>query len=212
MRRHIPFFIVCCLAILIVAAFIHPGPGLLGPGFLGIHMPRHTLSFIFFAALLIAAAVIFDKGFKWPVKHRQYDYGFTGPQVSMSQSGYGFSGPGGHHVPGPHGSDGAVPPPAYSQFGFTGPSQIVPVAQAQTYTHRSPVIITGNLVLAIGHDLYTFRDSSGEITVRIGPREWEILGSNISPSDTVEISGEVHRDQIDGQRTPEIHARFIRKV
>jgi hypothetical protein len=73
--------------------------------------------------------------------------------------------------------------------------------------------------------LYIFRDSSGEIILRIGPREWYALGSNISPSDKIEISGELHRDQggnlrplgsvevpRDWQRAPEIHARYIRKI
>ena len=78
-------------------------------------------------------------------------------------------------------------------YGFTGPSQTVPVAQAQTYGHHSPVIIQGNIVQAIGGDIYIFRDSSGEIILRIGPKEWMYYGTTISPSDTIEISGEVHR-------------------
>ena len=111
----------------------------------------------------------------------QFGYGFTGPQGSSGQYGYGF----------------------------TGPSQTVPVAQAQTYGHHSPVIIQGNIVQAIGGDMYIFRDSSGEITLRIGPREWQYYGSTISPSDTIEISGEVHRRN---WQQPEVHVRFIRKL
>jgi uncharacterized protein (TIGR00156 family) len=111
----------------------------------------------------------------------QFGYGYTGPQGSSGQYGYGF----------------------------TGPSQIVSAAQAQSYSHGSPVIIKGNIVQAIGGDLYLFRDSSGEIVIRIGPREWQYYGSTISPSDTIEISGEVHRRN---WQQPEVHARFIRKV
>ncbi|MDR2596185.1 MAG: NirD/YgiW/YdeI family stress tolerance protein [Treponema sp.] len=111
----------------------------------------------------------------------QFGYGFTGPQGASGQYGYGF----------------------------TGPSQIVPVAQAQTYGHRSPVIIQGNIVQALGGDLYIFRDSTGEIVLRIGPREWQYYGTTISPSDTIEISGEVHRRN---WQQPEVHARFIRKL
>jgi uncharacterized protein (TIGR00156 family) len=110
----------------------------------------------------------------------QFGYGYIGPQGSSSQYGYGF----------------------------TGPSQIVPVTQAQSFSHGSPVIIKGNIVQAIGGDLYLFRDSSGEIVIRIGPREWQYYGSTISPSDTIEISGEVHRRN---WQQPEVHARFIRK-
>jgi uncharacterized protein (TIGR00156 family) len=114
----------------------------------------------------------------------QFGYGFTGPQGSSGQYGYGF----------------------------TGPSQITTVAKAQSFSHGSPVIIKGNIVQAIGGDMYLFRDSSGEIVLRIGPREWQYLGTAISPSDNIEISGEVHRNPRDWQGAPEIHARYIRKL
>ncbi|MDR2575704.1 MAG: NirD/YgiW/YdeI family stress tolerance protein [Treponema sp.] len=94
-------------------------------------------------------------------------------------------------------------------YGFTGPSQTVTVAQAQAYGHKTPVIIKGNIVQALGGDLYTFRDSSGDIVLRIGRKEWQYYGTTISPSDTIEISGEVHRKY---WQQPEVHARFIRKI
>jgi len=108
-------------------------------------------------------------------------------------------------------AQGFTGPGAQGQFGygFTGPSQVVPVAQAQAYGHKSPVIIRGNIVQAIGGNLYLFRDSSGEIVLRIGPKEWQYYGTTISPSDTIEISGEVHRRN---WQQPEVHARFIRKI
>ena len=93
--------------------------------------------------------------------------------------------------------------------GFTGPSRIVTASQARTFAHRTPVVLTGNLVLYLGMDRYTFRDSSGEITVKIGPREWQ--GLFVAPSDNIEISGELHRDERDSQ-TVEIHVRNIRKI
>jgi uncharacterized protein (TIGR00156 family) len=86
------------------------------------------------------------------------------------------------------------------------------VEQAKNFTHRTPVIISGAIVQFIGADCYTFRDSSGEITIRIGPREWGMFGSTISPSDSIEISGEVHRDEFDSMRAPEVHAQYIRKL
>jgi uncharacterized protein (TIGR00156 family) len=104
------------------------------------------------------------------------------------------------------------PPEPTEQFGFTGPSQTVPVVQARTLNNKTPVILRGNIVIALGHDLYTFRDSSGDITVRISQREWQILGANIGPSDTIEISGELHKDQRDTSKSPEVHARTIRKL
>ena len=96
--------------------------------------------------------------------------------------------------------------------GFTGQSRVVTVAQAQAFPHKTPVIVTGTIVQAIGADKYIFRDSSGEIVLRIGPKEWQNFGFSISPSDNIEISGELHRDKKDWQRTPEIHARYIRKL
>jgi len=110
--------------------------------------------------------------------------GFIGPQGATGQPG----------VPG--------------QYGFTGPVQTVTVAQAQTFNHKAPVIVRGTIVHAIGGDKYLFRDSSGEIVLKISPREWMFFGSTIGPSDTIEISGELHRKKWQ----PEIHARFIRKV
>ena len=112
--------------------------------------------------------------------------GFTGPQ--------GFSG-----QPG-------------VQYGFTGQVQTVTVVQAQTFGHKTPVIVRGNITQAIGADRYTFRDSSGEIILKIGPREWMYFGSTIGPSDTIEISGEVCWDRKNWQRPVEIHAKFIRKI
>jgi uncharacterized protein (TIGR00156 family) len=134
--------------------------------------------------------------------------------AAATVSAQGFSDPGANPPPT---SPGFYPPPHHleghtNQYGFTGPTRTVTVEQAKTYAHRTPVIVTGAIVQAIGGDLYIFRDSSGEIILRIGPREWYALGLNISPSDKIEISGELHRDHRDWQRAPEIHARYIRKL
>jgi uncharacterized protein (TIGR00156 family) len=136
-------------------------------------------------------------------------------------SAQGFTGPGTYPPPPPPpgpGRNPPTPPPipleyqeASDQFGFTGPVRTVTVEQAKTFAHITPVIVTGTIVQAIGGDMYLFRDSSGEIMLRIGPREWYALGSTISPSEQIEISGELHRDIRDWQGTPEIHARYIRK-
>jgi uncharacterized protein (TIGR00156 family) len=157
-------------------------------------MKKYTLFFVCCLISLIAVAAVSAQG-------------FTGPGANPPPPPPPPGGPG-HYPPPP-------PPPLEghtNQYGFTGPSQIVSVEQAKTYTHRTPVIVSGTIVQAIGGDLYTFRDSSGEIILRIGPREWYVLGSNISPSDKIEISGELHRDPRDWQRAPEIHARYIRKL
>jgi len=130
--------------------------------------------------------------------------------VTAAASAYGFTGPGVDPPP----PGGPIPPalPVGGTYGFTGPAQTTTVEQAKTYAHKTPVIVAGNIIQALGGDLYTFRDSSGEIILRIGPREWYALGSTISPSEKIEISGELHRDRRDWQRAPEIHARYIRKI
>jgi uncharacterized protein (TIGR00156 family) len=83
----------------------------------------------------------------------------------------------------------------------------VTVNEAQNLPHDSWVVLTGNIVYSLPkpHD-YTFRDSSGEITVDIGPKEWR--GLSVGVSDKVEISGEVKRER--GQVFIKVHA--IRKI
>jgi uncharacterized protein (TIGR00156 family) len=143
--------------------------------------------------------------------------------TAVTVSAQGFTGPGAHPPPPPSGGPGSHPPPppppphtdyygTANLYEFTGPKRIVTVEQVKTYAHRTPVIVTGTLVQSIGGDLYIFRDSSGEIILRIGPREWQALGANISPCENLEISGELHRDQRDWQSAPEIHARYIKKI
>jgi uncharacterized protein (TIGR00156 family) len=83
----------------------------------------------------------------------------------------------------------------------------VTVTEALNLYHDSWVVLTGNIVysLPVPHD-YTFRDSSGEITVDIGPKEWR--GLSVGESDRVEISGEVKRER--GQIFIKVHA--VRKI
>jgi uncharacterized protein (TIGR00156 family) len=83
----------------------------------------------------------------------------------------------------------------------------VTINEARNLSHDSWVILTGNIVYSLPkpHD-YTFRDSSGEITVDIGPKEWR--GLSVGESDRVEISGEVKRER--GQVFIKVHA--IRKA
>ena len=102
-------------------------------------------------------------------------------------------------------------PGVTGQYGYTGQVQTVTVAQTQAFYDKTPVIIKGNIVQAIGGDNYIFRDSSGDIILKIGPKEWMYFGSTINPSDTIEISGEVHRDK-KNRSDVHIHAVSIRKL
>jgi len=99
------------------------------------------------------------------------------------------------------------------QYGYGG--QPVPVVQAWTYSHKMPIVIQGNIIRFYGgRDLYIFRDSSGEVLVKIGPKEWQNIwyqGISIAATDTIEIYGEVHWPR-HSWGTPEIHARYIRKL
>jgi uncharacterized protein (TIGR00156 family) len=83
----------------------------------------------------------------------------------------------------------------------------VTINEAQNLPHDSWVVLTGNIIFSLPppHD-YTFRDSSGEITVDIGPKEWR--GLSVGEFDKVEISGEVKRER--GQVFIKVHA--IRKI
>ena len=150
-----------------------------------------------------------------------------GPRIQPGQQGPGMQMQHGKHWPGMqqwfHGRQGPMmqqgprsPPPA-EQFGYTGPSRTVTAAQAGSLAHKTPVIIRGSIVNSIGLDRYMFRDSSGEISIRIGPREWQNFGANIGPSDNVEITGELHRagilrDQGSQDMPPVIHVRSIKKL
>jgi len=187
-----PAIIICCFAIimLFLSMFVHPGPGF------PIHAPMHILFFVSCLAIFFAVASIINAHAESPGQNR---HGFTGtcanppPNRSFNLPPSGFQG-------------------TQTQYGFIGPSRTITAVQALTFEHKAPIIMSGNLVQSIGADLYTFRDSSGEINVRIGPNEWRNIGFNISPSDNIEISGEVHRDESGSSRSPEIHARFIKKI
>jgi uncharacterized protein (TIGR00156 family) len=96
--------------------------------------------------------------------------------------------------------------------GFTGPGtsgqpvmigQPVSISEAKNYPHDSWVVITGNIVNPLpGGTYFMFRDSSGEIPVEIGPKEWR--GFSATASEIVEISGEVKKER--GQVFIKVHA------
>ncbi|QIQ20562.1 NirD/YgiW/YdeI family stress tolerance protein [Zophobihabitans entericus] len=80
-----------------------------------------------------------------------------------------------------------------SQGGFNGPSAgSVTVAEAKQRGDDAKVILQGNIISAQGGEYYTFKDSSGEITVEIDHDVWR--GITVNPEDTVEIYGEIDKD------------------
>jgi uncharacterized protein (TIGR00156 family) len=101
--------------------------------------------------------------------------------------------------------------PASGQ-GFTGPGaggqpvmarEPVTVSGAKNYPHDSWVAITGSIAgILPGGTHFMFKDSSGEIPVEIGPKEWRGLSAAVS--DEVEIAGEVKKER--GQVFIKVHA------
>jgi uncharacterized protein (TIGR00156 family) len=80
--------------------------------------------------------------------------------------------------------------------GFTGPVAAVTVAQVQTFTNKVPAVLQGNIVAHLGGDRYLFRDSSGEIIIKIKHDRW--WGLTVGVSDLVQLGGELKRDKKTG--------------
>ena len=97
--------------------------------------------------------------------------GFTGPQQT------GFTGQG-------------------QQQGFVGPgpsSGIIMAQAIQALPHKTAAVLRGNIVQHLGSDRYLFRDSSGDLVIKIKHDRW--WGLSVSPSDLVAIGGELKRDK-----------------
>ena len=77
--------------------------------------------------------------------------------------------------------------------GFSGPGLAVTSAkEAATMRDDAHIVLRGNIVQHLGKDKYLFKDASGTIRVEIDHDEWG--GLTITPSDTVELYGEVDKD------------------
>ena len=97
----------------------------------------------------------------------------------------------------------------FAQEGFTGPhqsnvttqidlsrsGQIVPmtVSQVMNYQHDTAVLLVGNIINSVRKDIYTFKDNSGEILIKVGSKDWK--GLSVSPSDRLIISGHVKQNR-----------------
>ena len=100
--------------------------------------------------------------------------GFTGPHAFTGQSA-GFTGQQGFH-------------------GYTGMTTPVTVAQVvQTFPNKAHALLKGNIVQHLGGDRYLFRDSSGDVVMKIKHDRW--WGLSVSPSDLVEIGGQLKREK-----------------
>ncbi|BBM66574.1 YgiW/YdeI family stress tolerance OB fold protein [Vibrio alfacsensis] len=74
---------------------------------------------------------------------------------------------------------------------FNGPdtAAISTVKDAQNAADDSYVLLTGNIVQALGDETYLFKDETGQIEVEIDNEDWR--GQDVSPQDKVAIRGEV---------------------
>ena len=83
--------------------------------------------------------------------------------------------------------------PAGQQGGFSGPGQTVGTATAASQMRDDvKVRLRGNIINHLGGEKYTFQDSTGTIVVDIDHDKWG--GQTITPTDTIEIYGEIDRD------------------
>ncbi|GHS87324.1 TIGR00156 family protein [Campylobacterota bacterium] len=90
----------------------------------------------------------------------------------------------------------------------TGKVQTVTVVQARGLSDNSLVILTGTIAQSLGNEKYTFRDSTGDITVEIDRDLWALLDISIGTKDRVEIRGEIDIEN----RVTEIDVKFIKKL
>lgn len=80
--------------------------------------------------------------------------------------------------------------------GFTGPGlSVSTVAEANKMSDDQPVVLVGQIQQSLGDEKYLFKDASGTITIEIDDEDWR--GVNVTPEDTIEISGEVDKDLFD---------------
>lgn len=94
-----------------------------------------------------------------------------------------------------------------TQGGFSGPSAaLTTVEKAKTLRDDAWVILQGNIEQRLGDDTYLFRDSTGTINVDISHKRWG--GQTITPTDKVQIEGEVDKDW----NSVEIDVKSISKI
>ena len=117
----------------------------------------------------------------------------SAPAFAANTQG-GFSGPG-------------APASQQQAGGFSGPnSSVTTVDAAKRLQDDAPVTLRGNIIQQNSDDDYTFKYSTGTISVDIDRKHWN--GVNVTPSDVVEIIGEVDKDK----KGVEIDVKQLKKV
>lgn len=96
--------------------------------------------------------------------------------------------------------------------GYTGPTnsaaRLTTVKQAKTMADDTYVTLRGKIVNHIKKDKFLFQDNTDSVVVEIDDDLW--YGITVSPTDTVEIIGEVDKDGPWGN--VEIDVKNIKKI
>ncbi len=84
------------------------------------------------------------------------------------------------------------------QSGFDGPkvndtlNTVEDVMDASWLTDGMTVTIIGHVTDSLGNDQYTFKDKTGQMSVKIGPYVWG--EQKVSPKDQVQIVGKIAKN------------------
>ncbi|MCL6398754.1 YgiW/YdeI family stress tolerance OB fold protein [Pectobacterium versatile] len=114
--------------------------------------------------------------------------------VFAAQSGGGFVNP-------------ETPAVGTHQGGFIDQqSSLTTVDKAKDLRDDSWVTLSGNIEKRIGDENYLFRDATGTMEVEIDHKRWN--GQMVSPTDKVEIQGELDKDF----NSVELDVKHIRKL
>ena len=66
------------------------------------------------------------------------------------------------------------------------------IKEALEKNNNSYVTVQGNIIKRLSDDKYTFKDSTGTMTVEIDKDKWQ--GISASPKDKLELTGEIERE------------------
>ena len=82
--------------------------------------------------------------------------------------------------------------------GFKGPkaddtlNTVEVVMNASWLTDGMTVTVIGHVAESLGDDQYTFKDDTGQMTVKIDPSAWD--GQKVAPKDKVKIIGKIAKN------------------
>lgn len=84
---------------------------------------------------------------------------------------------------------------------------VMTVEEVRGLSDNSPVVVRGYLLRQNGENSYIFQDNTGTINMEIDEEDWN--GVTVSPTDMVEIWGEVDKN---GMSVMEIDVSAIKKM